>query len=115
MKDNIILIKIRKFWILISKYYLNLKDKRYFEIASQLFRSWTSIWANVSEAQWAVSNNDFINKLSIALKESYEVDYWFYILENGFDEKGEDIWVLKKELNEIISILTKIIKSSKIK
>ncbi len=79
MKDNLILYKTRKFWISISKYYIKLKNKKYFEIASQLFRAWTSIWANVSEAQWAVSNNDFTNKFSIALKESYELDYWLYI------------------------------------
>lgn len=111
MKENIILIKSRSFAIKISKYYLYLKEKKYFEISSQLFRAWTSIWANISESQWAVSNSDFINKLSISLKEAYEVDYWFYILENWFWESiSED---LKSELIDIISILTKIIKTSK--
>ncbi len=39
------------FAVKISKYYLLLKEKKYYEIASQLFKSWTSIGANISEAQ----------------------------------------------------------------
>lgn len=115
MKENIILEKSKNFWISVSKYYIHLKDKKYYEIASQLFRSGTSIWTNITEAQWAVSNADFINKLSISLKEAYETDYWIYILKNWFWENNEELEKLSKELFEIISILTKIIKTSKSK
>jgi len=33
-----------KFWIMISKYYLSLKNKQHYEVASQILKSWTSIW-----------------------------------------------------------------------
>lgn len=46
----------------------------------QLVRSSSSIGANVSEAKYAQSNVDFINKLEVALKECYESDYWLELL-----------------------------------
>lgn len=64
MKENLIQQKTLQFSIKLAKFYMSLKDKKYYEIASQLFRSWTSIWANVAEAQWAVSKKDFINKMA---------------------------------------------------
>jgi len=42
--------KSKTFGVAIAKYYISLKDKRYYEIASQLFRSGTSIGANIAEA-----------------------------------------------------------------
>ena len=47
---------------------------------SQVLRSCSSIGANASEAKYAQSRADFINKMEIALKECYETDYWFEIL-----------------------------------
>ena len=47
---------------------------------SQLMRSCSSIGANVHEAKYAQSRADFINKLEISLKESYETEYWLEIL-----------------------------------
>jgi len=49
-------------------------------LINQLFKSGTSIGANISEAQYAHSKNDFIAKLEIALKECYETEYWLEIL-----------------------------------
>lgn len=98
------------FGIDISKYYLSLKDKKYFEIAAQLIKSWTSIWANVCEAQWGQSRKDFISKLSIALKEWYETLYWLQILEKWFNE---DTKALYDDCEKIVKILTTIIKNTK--
>lgn len=55
---------------------------------NQLLRSCSSIGANAHEAKYAQSNADFINKLEIALKESYETEYWLEILfrVNSIDE-----------------------------
>jgi len=44
-------------------------------IASQLFRSGTSIGANVEEAQGGQSRADFVSKYSIARKEARETHY----------------------------------------
>lgn len=47
---------------------------------NQLLRSCSSVGANAHEAKYAQSRLDFINKLEIALKESYETEYWLEIL-----------------------------------
>jgi four helix bundle protein len=51
MKENIIQIKTLEFSIRLSRLYVILKDKKYYEIASQFFRSGTSMGTNVAEAQ----------------------------------------------------------------
>lgn len=110
MKENLIQDKTLEFSIKLAKFYISLKDKKYYEIASQLFRSWTSIWANVSEAQWAASKKDFINKMTIALKESYETLYRLRILKDWFAENVDEI---KADCESIVRILVTIVKSSK--
>ena len=49
-------------------------------LVNQLLRSATSIGANIHEAQYAQSSNDFISKLEIAQKECYETEYWLELL-----------------------------------
>jgi four helix bundle protein len=110
MKENLIQQKTLEFSIRLAKFYISLKDKKYYEIASQLFRSWTSIWSNVAEAQWAVSKKDFINKMTIALKESYETLYWIEVLQHWFNERVLEI---KTDCESIVRILVTIVKSSK--
>ena len=56
----------------------NIKGRSVF--VNQLLRSCSSIGANSYEAKYAQSTADFVNKLEIALKESYETDYWLEIL-----------------------------------
>lgn len=99
-----------EFGVNISKYYLSLKDKRHYEIASQIFRSWTSIWANIAEAKNWCSKKDFINKLFISLKEWEETLYRLEILERGF---WEDVTTLRNECKELVKILVSIIKNTK--
>jgi len=55
---------------------------------NQLLRSCSSIGANSHEAKYAQSKADFINKLEIALKESFETEYWLELLfrKNKIDE-----------------------------
>ena len=54
--------------------------KGHYSLINQLERSSTSIGANIHEANYAQSKNDFISKLQIALKECYETEYWIEIL-----------------------------------
>ncbi len=49
-------------------------------LVNQLLKSGTSIGANVHEAQYAQSRNDFVSKLEIAQKECYETEYWLQLL-----------------------------------
>ena len=54
--------------------------KGHYSLTNQLERSGTSIGANIHEANYAHSKNDFISKLQIALKECYETEYWLELL-----------------------------------
>lgn len=58
-------------------------------ISKQLLRSGTSIGANINEAQFGNSKNDFISKMHISLKETGESIYWLKLLKNTklLDEK----------------------------
>ena len=59
--------------------FINCSPKEY-GMLNQVFRSGTAIGALVSEAVYAQSPADFVNKLSIALKECNETLYWLNIL-----------------------------------
>lgn len=50
--------------------------KGHYALVNQIERSSTSIGANIREANYAQSKADFISKLQIALKETYETEYW---------------------------------------
>ncbi|MBR1519069.1 MAG: four helix bundle protein [Prevotella sp.] len=82
-------------------------------VSKQILRSGTSIGANIAEAQNAQSNADFINKLSIALKETNETAYWLKILFNGkyINELGYNSMLNDNE--EIAKMLVSSIKTLK--
>ena len=79
----------------------------------QVLRSGTSIGANIREAIQAQSRADFIAKMSISLKEASETEYWLELLTEsdyiGMKE-GES---MMNDCQELISILTRIIKTAK--
>jgi four helix bundle protein len=82
-------------------------------LTKQLLRSGTLIGANVEEAQAGQSRADFISKMSIALKEARETNYWLRLLvAGGLTEQG-DVTALLQESDEIKKILGAIIVSSK--
>ena len=80
-ENNIILDKSKAFAVRIIKLYKYLcDDKKEFTLSKQLLRSGTSIGANVKEAIRGQSKPDFISKMSIALKEASETEYWIEML-----------------------------------
>jgi len=87
-----------------------LESKKKFNMANQLFRSGTSIGANVCEAQGAESKGDFRHKCKIAYKEAEETEYWLKLCKHAenypFDE------VMYDEIKSIIKVLGKIISST---
>lgn len=76
----------------------------------QIIRSASSIGANYQEAQNAHSKKEFIQKLSISLKEATETIYWIEIIEAT---NNLELNQTKQENTEILKILTSIVKSSK--
>ena len=80
---------------------------------NQVFRSGTAIGALVSEAVYAQSTADFINKLSIALKECNETLYWLNILHDTKYLDGEQFDSISKDCQELLAILIASIKTTK--
>ena len=113
---NAILEKSMAFAVRIVKLYQYLNDeKREFVMSKQLMRSGTSIGANAHEAVQGQSRNDFLSKMSIALKEAYETGYWLTLLnrtEYLTPEQYKSIW---SDYEELIRMLTSIVKSTKLK
>lgn len=83
-------------------------------LSRQLVRSGTSIGANLEEANAAQSRADFISKCQIALKEARETYYWLRLFKKTEVISEEKVSDLLKESNEIIAILTTIVKNTKL-
>lgn len=113
MRENAVKDKGDQFAIKTVRFYKHLiNDKREFIIAKQLLRSGTSIGAMVEEANQAESKADFIHKLSIANKEANETRYWLRLLRDSDVIDKEDV-SLQQDCEEVIRLLTAIIKSTK--
>jgi four helix bundle protein len=110
-KPNLIVNKTFEFAVNIASLYKKLKQEREFHIGNQLFRSAGSIGANVEEAQAAQSRKDFISKMSIASKEARETRFWLRVIEKS-ELIDIDLSLFLKEIEDIINIITKIIKTT---
>lgn len=88
-------------------------EKKEYILNKQIIRSGTAIGALVRESEFAQSKADFINKLSIALKEANETDYWLCLLKDTafIDEKSYNS--LTTDCNELIALLVSSIKTVK--
>ena len=112
--EHIVDIKSKAFAVKIIKFTRFLQEEKHeFVLSKQILRSGTSIGANTRVRKNAQSKADFVNKLTIALKEADETQYWLELLyesqiieQNLFDS-------LNKELKEIIAIITSSIKTAK--
>lgn len=115
MKDNVILDKSFDFSVRVVKLYRYLcNDKKEYVLSKQLLRCGTSIGANINEAQAGQSKADFIAKMSIASKEARESKYWIDLLikTNYLNINDTNVKSLKNDIEEIIKLLTSIVKSS---
>ncbi|MGK7878497.1 MAG: four helix bundle protein [Crocosphaera sp.] len=88
-------------------------EKKEYVLSKQLLRSGTAIGALVRESEHAESKADFIHKMSIALKEANETEYWILLLYKTeyFDEKAFNSLI--HDIVEILKLLTTIIKTAK--
>lgn len=106
-------IKSRDFAIRIIKLYRFLEDKRAIEIGKQILRCGTSIGANVAEAECSESDSDFIHKLTVALKEANETEYWLDLLWRSDIISTQQYESLNEDCIELIKNLKSIINSMK--
>lgn len=116
MKENILLDKSYQFAVRIVRAYdFLIKGKKNYVLAKQLLRSGTSIGANVSEANGAISKADFSMKMSIAYKECLETKYWLSLLKDTeiIDEKTYSS--IHSDADDIGKLLFAIIRNTRIK
>lgn len=116
MKESILKNKSYDFAILIVKTYkIILSEKKEYTLSRQLLRSGTSIGANIREAEFAQSNKDFINKMSISLKEANETEYWLLLLKDTDYINLETFSKLVNLNKELIKMLVSTINTMKSK
>ncbi len=114
-QENIILDRSFEFAVRIVNLFKYLSnEKKEYILSKQLLRCGTSIGANINEAQAAQSKKDFISKMSISSKEARESKYWIDLLiaTNYLKEEDNHVQSLLSDMEEIIKLLTAIIKSS---
>jgi four helix bundle protein len=112
-KDNLIINLTFEFSLNIIVFSETLNKLKKYNLSNQLFRSGTSIGANVKEAQNADSKADFIHKMKIAIKEGDETEYWLMLCKHSKEYPDTSDELMK--LSSIIKILNKIIGTSKTK
>ena len=103
-----------KFALRVIKLYKYLfEEKKEYIMSKQLYSSGTSIGANIAESKTAQSDADFINKLSISLKEANETKYWLVLLHESGYLSDEEFQSIENDINTIIGTLIIIIKKKK--
>jgi four helix bundle protein len=109
-KPNLIVDLTFDFSLKIIAFTEILESNKKFNMANQLFRSGTSIGANVREAQGAESKNDFRHKCKVAYKEAEETAYWLQLCKYaGSYPFEEDLYI---DIQSIMKVLGKIISST---
>ena len=115
-KENVIYDKAYRFAIKIVKIYQYLvREQKEYILARQLLRAGTSIGANVSEANGAISEADFSNKISLAYKECLETKYWISLLKDTRIINNKIYQQVFPEADEIGKILFSILRTTRIK
>jgi four helix bundle protein len=112
MAESIIRKKSFRFALVIIDLYRNLQTHKEYVLSKQLLRSGTSIGANVEEATAAQSRRDFVAKMAIASKEARETKYWLQLLQES-QLAPVNLTDTISEAEELIKILTSIIKTTK--
>jgi hypothetical protein len=97
-KPNLIVDLTFGFSLKIISFTEILESRKKFNMANQLFKSGTSIGANVREAQGAESKNDFKHKCKVAYKQSESYPFEQNLLDDA---------------QSIIRVLGKMISSTK--
>lgn len=115
-KENVLKQKSYAFALRTIKLYKHLcESKKEYVLSKQILRAGTSIGANIAEANQAQSKPDFVHKLSIALKEAVETEYWLNLLRDSEYLSEVQADSLLTECEELIRILTSSIKTAKAK
>ena len=114
MKENVVKDKSKAFAIRVVRLYRHLcEDKKEYVLSKQVLRCGTSIGANIHEAIYGQSDKDFASKMSIALKEASETEYWLELLAETDYITPEEYKSIATDCSEINRLLISIVKSAK--
>ena len=114
MRNDILTSKGFDFSLRIIKLYkyLTQKNKEYI-LSKQVLRSGTAIGALISEAEFAQSKADFINKMYVALKEANETRYWLKLLYHSDYITSEMFCSILPDIEELLRLLVSTTKTAK--
>lgn len=108
--------KAYPFAVRVVKLYQHLcEHKKEYVLSKQILKCGTSIGANITEANGAISKKDFSSKLSIAYKEGLETQNWLSLLKDTNYLSRKQFESLFADVDEINKMLFSILKSSRIK
>ena len=91
------------------------KEKQEYILCKQILRSGTAIGSLIRESEYAQSSIDFVHKLSIAVKEANETDYWLNLLADSAYISEEAFQSMESDCDELIALLVSSIKTVKSK
>jgi four helix bundle protein len=104
---NVLAEKSYNFALQIIRLYKNISNEnKEYVLTKQVLRSGTAIGAMIRESEYAQSKPDFISKLSIALKEANETEYWLSLLRDSDYLEIESYKPLSSQCTELIKMLT---------
>jgi four helix bundle protein len=116
MKENVLKDKSYKFSLrIVALYKYLVNEKREYVMSKQILRSGTSIGAMIREAEFGQSMPDFISKMTIALKETNETDYWLNVFKESNYLTVAEFNNISIDCIEILKLLVTSIKTSKAK
>lgn len=109
-KDSVIVSKALHFAARVVRLYRRLSGEHEDTVVfKQLLRSATTIGVYANEAIYAISKEEFVTKLQLALRETAETEYWLHLLAlSDYISEGEsalliaDCLELKRILNAYI-------------
>ena len=87
-------------------------EHKEYVLSKQVLRSGTAIGALIREAEYGISKADFRNKMSIALKEANETDYWISILRDTDYINEKTFRSLSVDCVELIKMLIATVKTT---
>ena len=112
--SKLTLDKSSNFALRIVKLYKYLTtEKQEYVLSKQILRSGTSIGANLTEAEYAITKKDFLAKAHIAYKECAETNYWLNLLHKSDYLTDEQFKSLNTDCVELLKLLTSITKTTK--
>ena len=113
MSKSILKEKSYAFAIRIIKLYQFLcEERKEYILSKQILRSGTAIGALIYEAEFGQSKADFRSKMSIALKEANETNYWLNLLKDTNYLNEKMFQSISSDCIELIKLLVATVKTT---